>query len=737
MKYDEYIKSKKIIFKDKGFDVSINELNKYLFDYQKAVVKWSIKKGKCAIFAECGMGKTAMQIEWINQITEKKKCNGIILTPLSVSAQTVIEAEKMGIKVNNLRKGESGKIDIVNYEYIDKIDFKKYNAVVLDESSILKSYTGKIKTQLFRTFKDYEFKLCCTATPSPNDMMELLNHSDFLDIMQSNKALAIWYINDTMNFGSYRLKKHSEVDFWQWVSSWAVAFDNPSLIGFDGSSHVLPKLNEYYIDVECEIENKSDNLFGVREVNAVNYNQLKRETIEFKTEKIKEIISKSEGQILIWCYNNNEADYLKKHIKGAIEVRGSDKTEYKEECSIKFAKGEIDILISKPSIFGFGMNFQNCHNVIYCGLSFSFEEYYQSLRRVYRYGQKKDVNIYTVITNYEKSIYDIVNNKSIIHNTIKKQMVFKNDDFNNKREYNMSYVSDIYESERMKLINGDSIEEIKKIENDSIDFSIFSPPFSQLYIYSDSYRDMGNCKDDSDFIFHFEYLIPELFRIMKSGRLVAIHCKNLVDYKGSSGRSGLRDFRGDIIRAMEKHDFKYHSEVCIWKDPVIEMQRTKNHGLLYKQLRKDSSYSRQGLPDYLVIFRKWTENGDVNPVDNKTHDNFKLDKWQNYASPVWFDINQTNVLNKELARGDDDEKHICPLQLDVIERAVDLWTKPGDWVFTPFLGIGSEIYQSLLMGRNGIGIELKREYYEKAIGFCKKAESKKQDEDINLFDMEM
>jgi DNA modification methylase len=188
---------------------------------------------------------------------------------------------------------------------------------------------------------------------------------------------------------------------------------------------------------------------------------------------------------------------------------------------------------------------------------------------------------------------------------------------------------------------------------------------------------------------------------------------------------------------MEKHDFKYHSEVCIWKDPVIEMQRTKNHGLLYKQLRKDSSYSRQGLPDYLVIFRKWTENGDVNPVDNKTHDNFKLDKWQNYASPVWFDINQTNVLNKELARGDDDEKHICPLQLDVIERAVDLWTKPGDWVFTPFLGIGSEIYQSLLMGRNGIGIELKREYYEKAIGFCKKAESKKQDEDINLFDMEM
>jgi superfamily II DNA or RNA helicase len=738
MEYEDFLKTKEIRSKSYGFDIELSDLNNYLFDYQKEVVKWALKKGKACIFAECGMGKTAMQIEWINQITKNKNCKGLILAPLSVSTQTIKEAEKMNVKINNLRKGESGTIDIINYEYLENVNFENYNAIVLDESSIIKSFMGKTKQLIFSMFKDYQFKLACTATPSPNDQMELLNHAEFVDQMKSNEALAIWYINDTMNFGQYRIKKHAEADFWKWVSSWAVSFSNPSDIGFDGSKYVLPKLNEMYIEVQAEIKNDTDNMFSYKEISATNYNSIKREVIDYKIKKIVELVKNipENEQIVIWCYTNQEADELKKVIKNSVEIRGNDSNDKKETEAMKFVNGETRILISKPSIFGFGMNFQNCRNVIYCGLSFSYEEYYQSIRRFYRFGQKKDVNAYIVLSDHEKQIYKIVNEKSILHAQMKSGMVFSNNDFfemQGKREYKMNYIRDEFKTDNFTLINGDCIEEIKILKDDSVDFSIFSPPFSQLYIYSDSYRDMGNCKNDDEFIFNFKFLISELKRILKPGRLVAVHCKNLVNYKNRDGKSGLRDFRGDIIRAFLEYDFSYHSEVCIWKDPVIEMQRTKSHGLLYKQLRKDSSYSRQGLPDYLVIFRKWGE--DVNPVNSKNTDNFKLDKWQQYASPVWFDIQQTNVLNKELARGENDEKHICPLQLDVIERAIELWTNPGDTVFTPFLGIGSEVYQALKMGRKGIGVELKREYFEKAVNFCLSAKDMTED-DVSLFDEE-
>lgn len=278
-----------------------------------------------------------------------------------------------------------------------------------------------------------------------------------------------------------------------------------------------------------------------------------------------------------------------------------------------------------------------------------------------------------------------------------------------------------YISERCSLYNGDCVQIIKQIPDNSVHFPIFSPPFANLYIYSDDLADMGNCKNHEEFFEQFDFLIPELLRVTVPGRLCAIHCKNLVKYKGRDGRSGIYDFRGDIIRHFEKYGWQYHSEVCIWTNPVLEMQKTKSQGLLYKQLKKDSSYSRQGMADYLVVFRKWTEDyNDAEPVTH-TPESFELPKWQEYASPVWMDIQRTNVLNGRGARTEEDEKHICPLQLDVIERAIELWTNPDDIVFTPFLGIGSEAYQALKMGRRAIGIELKESYFEMAIDNCRNA----------------
>lgn len=283
-------------------------------------------------------------------------------------------------------------------------------------------------------------------------------------------------------------------------------------------------------------------------------------------------------------------------------------------------------------------------------------------------------------------------------------------------------VMDSYLTERAALYQGDCVSVMRQMPEASVGFSVYSPPFASLYIYSESVCDMGNCADDSEFIEQYRFLASELYRITKPGRLAAVHCKDLVYYANQRGSAGLRDFPGALIRAHVEAGWDFHSRVTIWKCPVTEMQRTKAHGLLYKQLRTDSTFSRQGLPDYLVVFRKWAKEGE--PVEPVPHDaaDFPLDQWQEYASPVWMTIDQTNVLNTDLARESKDEKHICPLQLDVIERAVTLWSNPGDVVFSPFAGIGSEGYVSLKLQRKFAGTELKESYWRQACKYLADAE---------------
>lgn len=303
--------------------------------------------------------------------------------------------------------------------------------------------------------------------------------------------------------------------------------------------------------------------------------------------------------------------------------------------------------------------------------------------------------------------------------------------------------------ERYAIYNGDSCEVLKGLPSESIDYSLFSPPFADLYTYSDSIRDLGNCKDKSEFYAQFEIIIKELYRVIKSGRLVSVHCMDLPTSKYKDGFIGLTDFPGLIIDMFTNAGFIYHSRVTIWKDPVVAMQRTKSIRLLHKQLKKDSSMSGNGIADYIITFRKQGENKEFISHTNET---YPVDKWQKVASPIWltedtkedislryaeccwFDINQSNTLNKTSAREEKDEKHICPLQLDVIERCIELWTNPNDIVLTPFLGIGSEIYQALKMKRRGIGIELKNSYFQQAKKNCEIANNIEQ---LNLFDEEV
>lgn len=282
------------------------------------------------------------------------------------------------------------------------------------------------------------------------------------------------------------------------------------------------------------------------------------------------------------------------------------------------------------------------------------------------------------------------------------------------------------------LYQGDCVSITQQLPSNSVHLSVYSPPFSNLYVYGDSMLDLGNSADDDEFFEHYDYLIRELYRLTKPGRVSAVHCKQLVNYKGRDGMAGLRDFRGEIIRRHIAAGWAYHSEVCIWTDPVLEMQRTKSHGLLYKQLRADSTFSRAGLPEYLVIFRKWRDGDEeIEPVTH-TRDGFPLDQWQEWASPVWMDIRRTDVLNKEEVREEKDEKHIAPLQLEVIRRAVELYSNPGDVVLSPFAGIGSEIYVALKNKRRAVGIELKPAYWNRAVIHADRALAER--EQRTLFD---
>jgi len=742
MKYSEFLEKKKIVAHSTGLDISLDEINPVLFDFQKALVKWACKKGRSAIFADCGLGKTFIQLEWARLIKEKTDLDILIVAPLAVTLQTIKEAERLNLSITKCRKQDDYRsgINITNYEMLNHFDSSKFGGVVLDESSILKSYMGKIKRQIIEMFRDAKYKLCCTATPSPNDHMEILNHSEFLGVMESHKTLAIWFINDSMNMGKYRIKNHAIKEFWEWVSSWAISLSHPSDLGYENNDFNLPELNIIETVIPVDITNGKDGwLFRMPALNATDYHREKRLTCNDRAKKTTEIIAQSEEIFCVWCDTNYEADALKKAIPEAIEVRGNHSIEYKEQKSIDFASGKIKTLISKPSIFGFGMNFQACHNIIYCGMNFSYESFYQSTRRFWRFGQKKPVNVNIIYGETEKRIIDIIRRKELDFNILKKNMILAMDSkkhLQNERQYKMDYVhkETTSKDKKWKLICGDIVEEIKAIESESIHFSIFSPPFSNYYIYSDSYRDMGNCKTDDEFFTGFGFMIPDLYRITIPGRLCAIHCKQLVNYKGRDNEAGLRDFRGEIIRNMIANEWIYHSEVCIWKSPVTEMYRTKAHGLLYKQTRKDSTYSRQGLPDYLIIFRKWSKGEeDPEPVNWKTKENFELPKWQSYASPVWFDIQQTDVLNIREAKSGKDEKHICPLQLGVIERALELWTNPKDLVFSPFAGIGSEGYVALELGRQFLGVELKEEYYNTAIKNLERAKEKQLQAELALF----
>jgi DNA modification methylase len=376
------------------------------------------------------------------------------------------------------------------------------------------------------------------------------------------------------------------------------------------------------------------------------------------------------------------------------------------------------------------MNYQNCRNQIFASLDFSFEGLYQAIRRSYRFGQKNEVNIYLITTDTMANVKQSIDKKQHQFELMQNEMSQAiNANLNNQLMASASYDTTEEKNEWYHIMRGDCVQLISNLKDESIGLSVFSPPFAELYTYSSHVEDMGNSKDYNEFLKQFSFLVKELYRVMMSGRNVAVHCMDLPVQKGKHGFIGLRDFSGLLLKSFEDAGFVYASRVTIWKDPVVEMQRTKALGLLHKQVKKDSTMSRVGIPDYVMIFRKDGERS--NPVTNT---DLPVDLWQKYASPVWMDINYGNTLQGfRNGREENDEKHICPLQLETIERLIHLYSNKGDTVFTPFMGIGSEVYQAVKMERKGIGFELKESYYDLSKSNLKACvESKNQ---VTLFNL--
>lgn len=711
--YQNFLESKLFIPPTSGIEV--DEINPKLYPFQQDLTRWALRRGRAALFCDCGLGKTPMQLEWAHHVPG----NVLILAPLAVAKQTLREAEKFGIgdiAYARTQAEVSTRLTITNYEMLEHFDASQFKGIVLDESSILKAYDGKTRTLIIETFASTPYRLACTATPAPNDFMELGNHAEFLGVMTRSEMLSMFFVHDGGETQKWRLKGHAEDEFWKWLCSWAVMMRRPSDLGYDDDGFVLPALNYHQHTIEHD-EPAEGMLFPMEAETLQERIRARASTVEARVEATANLVNASDEQWLIWCNLNKEGDALEEAIDGAVQVKGSDDREFKETNLLGFAQGSLKRLVSKSTIAGFGMNFQSCSHMAFVGLSDSWEQWYQAVRRCWRFGQTKPVEVHVITSELEGAVVKNIQRKERDADRMAENMLLHMRSINEKDvrgvevETKAEYKRNLAAGDDWEVVLGDCVDVVNELDADSIDYSIFSPPFSSLYTYSNSERDMGNSKSRTQFFEHFGYLVDGLHRITKPGRLVSVHCMDLPTSKQHDGHIGLVDFRGDIIRLFEDAGFYFHSNVTIWKDPVTAMQRTKALGLLHKQLKKDSCMSRQGIPDYVCTFRKPGEN--PNPVSH-TNETFPVSRWQEWASPIWTDINPSDTLQYRSAREHKDEKHIAPLQLEVIRRCVVLWSNPGDLVFSPFAGIGSEGYVSLQLGRRFLGVELKESYWKQA-----------------------
>lgn len=733
-------------------------IHERLFDYQGWTVKMALDRERFAIFADCGLGKTLMQLEWARQlITTGAAQNVLIVAPLQVVGQTIQEAHTHYdglLTIQNCTDrpaleqwldGGAG-IAITNYEKLDGTTEPLHiDAVILDESSVLKASMGVRRTSLMRAFSATRYKLCCTATPAPNDRVEYAEHAYFLDVVRTPREfLAAYFVNRD---GEWQLKHHGEQAFYQHLATWSVFMRSPAAYGFENNLADLLPLEIEYPHVPLTIEQSEaareyeagtqPSLFGATPGGVVSRTKVMQIAHGFvldnskigaryptrKPAKIAEIanVTHPDEQIVIWVTFNEEARQLAELIPDSEIVDSKTPAARRGPIVDAFRNGEgARVLIVKPSMFGFGLNLQNCRIQIFSTITDSFERFYQAVRRSHRYGQTRPVKVYIPLTSLDDAICNNVMSKETVwreDGTRQEQAyieVLRPNDTTEKRVWVTQPATELdrHESARFTAIHGDSIAHMAAMPEASMDLAVFSPPFANLFTYSSALADMGNVRSDTEYRLQWKWFAEQLIRVMKPGRTVAVHCQDVIRFAGQHGHRHTYDYPSDLRAGMEDAGFYYRARCAIDKNPQLQATRTKDSNLLFVTLKRNALESHPQAAEYVLIFT--TPGVAEVPVIAADISN---KEWIAWAHHIWYDIRETDVLNAALGKEHDDERHICPLQLGLIERCVRLWTNPGETVFSPFMGIGSEGHESVRLGRRFYGVELKRSYYETAIRF--------------------
>ncbi len=420
--YRAFLQSKRVRAENYGFEPPA--LNANLFPHQAEIVRFALTKGRAAMFVDTGLGKTLMQLDWARCVHEHTNGPVLILTPLAVAAQTVREGAKFGIPAKIVREDADciNGVNVANYERLDKLDPSRFAGIVLDESSILKNFSGKTFQALCEAFKHTPYRLACTATPAPNDYMELGNHSEFLGILRQVDMLTRWFLHDSSDTKDWRLKGHAVSDFWDWVASWARCVSMPSDLGYSDSGFVLPELRTVQHVIEADLTGTDGQLFRNVELSATSLHREKRATLDVRADQVAELVNGNSEPWVVWCDTNDEADALTSRISDAVEVRGNHTAEQKESRLLGFSDGDYRVIVSKASIAGFGLNWQHCARMAFVGVNYSYEAFYQAVRRCWRFGQQHGVEAHVVMAQTESAIWNAVLRKSDAHDAMKDEM---------------------------------------------------------------------------------------------------------------------------------------------------------------------------------------------------------------------------------------------------------------------------------------------------------------------------
>lgn len=833
MTYKEFLETKIELATESGFKVAPEQVNKVLKPHQRDAVIWALKGGRRALFESFGLGKTVQEIEFCKLAAEHGNGRALIVLPLGVKQEFTRDAvEVLGYeKPEYCRTMEEvyackNRIVLTNYERVRDGDIRPdyFVATSLDEASVLRSFGSKTYQTFLNKFKNVQYKLVATATPSPNKYKELIHYAGYLEVMDTGQALTRFFQRDSTKANNLTLYPNMEDEFWMWMSSWALFITRPSdlnpsysdegydLPDLDVKWHEIPVQYGDTADKSGQIQMFQDAAAGLKEAAAV-----KRDSIDVRVQKMKEIVKESpEDNFLLWHDLESERHAIKKILPETVDIYGSMDYELREKRVIDFADGKTRLFATKKSLSGSGCNFQkHCHREIFLGIDYEFNDFIQAIHRCYRFLQTKTVRIDIIYMENERRVKEALMEKWKNHNRMVFKMIQivkqyglnaenKTERLERKMGVNGSREERTVKGNHYEAVYGDCVEETREMEDSSIDLIHTSIPFGNHYEYSANYNDFGHNQDTERFFEQMDFLTPELLRVLKPGRVAAIHVKDRVLFGNATGTGmpTIEPFHADCIAHYKKHGFQYFGMITVVTDVVRENNQTYRLG--WTEQCKDGTKMGVGCPEYILLFRKlptdhskayadvpvqkskeeytraqwqidahgyWRSSGDrlvakeelegvsvdslqavyrkysrENVYDYAEHVKLakELDKdgklpatfmvvapgsWNQIE--VWDDINRMRTLNTTQSRRRA-QMHVCPLQLDIVERIINRYSNEGELVYDPFGGLMTVPMMAVKMHRNGKGCELNPDYFRDGVGYLQEAE--REVDEPTLFD---